>query len=190
MLLSLAVALLSVTPAPSHVSLLASDAPVLPAAARVLTQAPPEATPRTVSPELEARIQDVTQQVKALSLRIDAVDTRWPGSSAFMATLGVIMSGFAVVLLPFATFGGALWGDDNSLIPIALMGGAGVTLLALGVTTGESATEPARQQRDELMRERDALRRELRGLKQERKRQQTGLAERPFAHVSLVSLAF
>ena len=189
MMLSLAVALLAVAPGSGHLSLLASDAPALPAAARVLTQASPEAAPRTVSPELEARIQDITQQVKALNQRIDAVDTRWPGSSVLLATVGVVLSGLAVIALPFAAFG-SLLGDDSSYIPIVVMGGAGLTLLVLGYTSGESATAPARQERDELTRERDALRLELKELKQERKRQQSGLAERPFVHVTLVSLAF
>lgn len=179
MMLPLAVALLAVAPASSHLSLLASDAPALPAAARLLTQA---------TPELEARIQNLGLEIKALNTRIDAVDTRWPGSSVMMATVGVILSGLAVIALPFVAFG-SLLGKENSFVPILIGGGAGLALLVIGYTSGESATEPARRERDELTRERDALREQLKELKQERRRQQ-GLAERPFAHVTLVSLAF
>jgi hypothetical protein len=189
MMLSLAVALLAVAPASSHLSLLASEAPTLPSAARVLTQATPEAPPRSVSPELEARIQDMTRRIKALNARIDAVDTRWPGSSVLMATVGVILGGLAAIAVPLSLLGSLLGIENNALLPIAVVGGAGLTLLVLGYTSGESATRPARAERDELLRERDALRLELKELKQERKRQQ-GLAERPFAHVTLVSLAF
>ncbi len=189
MMLSLAVALLAVAPASSPLSLLASDAPTLPAAARVLTRASPEAAPRTVSPELEARIQDTSQQIKALNARIDAVDTRWPGSSLLMATVGVVMGGLAAIAVPFVLLGSLLGIENNALLPVAVVGGTGLVLLVIGYVSGERATEPARAERDELIRERDALRLELKELKQERKRQQ-GLAERPFAHVTLVSLAF
>lgn len=188
MMLSLAVALLAVAPASSPLSLLASDTPALPAAARLLTQATPETPSRTVSPELDARIQDLSLEIKALNQRIDAVDTRWPGSSVMMATLGVIVSGLTVIALPFAAFSSIL-GKDSSFVPLYIAGGAGLALLVIGYTSGESATEPAREERDALTRERDALREQLKELKQERKRQQ-GLAERPFAHVTLVSLAF
>jgi hypothetical protein len=190
MLLSLTVALLAVAPAaPRHVSLLASDAPTLPASARVLTQAPTEAAPIPASPELEAHMQDVLQQIRALNQRIDAVNTDWPGSSTFMVALGVLLGGVTAVFLPLAVLTNAFGSQNNSLLPFLGTGLGSVVLLVVGYVTGSAATEPAEREREGLVRERDALRLKLQELKAQRQREQ-GLTERPVLHVPLLSLAF
>jgi hypothetical protein len=190
MLLPLAVALLATTPAPGHLSLLASDAPALPAAARVLTQSAPEAAPPLASPELEARIQDTLQRIRALNKRIDAVDTGWPESAIFMTTAGVILCGVTVIALPLALISAGLGlTNDTYVLPFIALGVTGGVLLVLGYTTANSALEPAEREVEQLTQERDALRRELQQLKEQRTRQQ-GLESRPLVQVTLLSLAF
>ena len=189
MLVSLAVALLSA--APGHVSLLASDAPALPAAARVLAQSdtltPPPLPPRSPDddfPEAEPpdlRLEALNQQVRDVDLRIQGLNLRWPGYSVALTLTGVVLTSLSLTMLPFLIF------TDALLLPMGLLALTGVGVAVGGYVSGESALSPARAEHARLLRERSRLQKELRRLRD------TGAASvpvRPAFHVTLVSFAF
>ncbi len=191
MLVSLTVVLLSA--APGHVSLLASDAPALPAAARLLAQAdpltPPPLPPRAPDDDLPAaewpdlRVGVLERQVEDLDLRIQALNLKWPGYAVALTITGVILTSLALPLLPFLIFSDAL------LLPIGVLAITGVGVMVGGYIAGESALAPVREEHTRLRRERSRLKKELRRLK-EQPPAQGAVGARPAAHVPLVSLAF
>ncbi len=190
MLVSLTVVLLSA--APGHVSLLASDAPALPAAARLLAQSdtltPPPLPPRAPDDDLPAELPDLRvdvleRQVGELDLRIQALNLKWPGYAVALTVAGVILTSLCLPLLPFLIFSDAL------LLPIGVLAITGVGVMVGGYVAGETALAPVREEHTRLRRERSQLKKELRRL-QEQRPAQDAVGARPAAHVPLVSLAF
>lgn len=186
MLVSLTVALLSA--APGHVSLLASDAPALPAAARVLAQSdtltPPPLPPRSDDdlPEAEPpdlRLEALHQQVRDVDLRIQGLDMKWPGYSVALTLTGVVLTSLSLAMLPFLIFSDAL------LLPMGLLALTGVGVAVGGYVSGESALAPAREEHRRLLQERSRLKKELR-----EQRETRAAPAGPAFQVTLVSLAF
>lgn len=213
MLVSLAVALLSA--APGHVSLLASDAPALPAAARVLAQSdtltppplpphvpdsdaltPPPLPPRAPDedvPELEVPeaqvsgvpLTDLDRQVRELDKRIQRLDLRWPVYAGAVAVTGIVLTSLSFTLLPLLLL------TSELLLPIGVIGITGVGLMVGGYVAGETALAPAREEHRQLQRERSKLMKERR-LRQDSEREAWGapVVARSAGHVPLVSLTF
>lgn len=213
MLVSLAVALLSA--APGHVSLLASDAPALPAAARVLAQSdtltppplpphipdadtltPPPLPPRTPDeddptwdvPEAQVSgvpLTDLDRQVREVDLRIQRLDLRWPGYAVALTLTGIVLTSVSVTLLPLLLL------SESLLLPIGTIGIAGLGLMVGGYAAGETALAPTREEHRRLRRERSKLKEELR-LRREGHREtwDAPVATRPAVRVTLVSLTF
>ncbi len=198
MLLSFTVALLTVVP--GQLSLLAAEAPTLPSSARLLTQAdsltppPLPAEPRLADPEgpeLDARIQDMSRQLKTLNRRINALDMEWPALSMLMTGLGSVMVG-AVALMPITLMFLDLPMDEGVVFPAIVLGTVGTGLLVAGVLTAEQVMVPAHAERAKLMRERSSLKDELRKLKLRREvlQERSMMPRRRGIQVPLASLSF
>jgi NADPH-dependent ferric siderophore reductase len=193
MLVSLAVVLLSAAPGP--VSLLASDAPALPAAARLLAQAdlltPPPLPPRAPDdedlPEAEPPDlgpEDLDRRVRELDLRIQGLDLKWPGHAVVLMVTGLVLTSIALPMLPLLLL------TDTLLLPIGVLAIAGVGVMVGGYIAGEAALSPVRAEHTRLLRERSRLKKERRRMKEQRDLGSAPLAAPPAFHVTLVSLAF
>jgi len=192
MLVSLAVALLSA--APGHVSLLASDAPALPAAARVLAQSdtltPPPLPPRSTDDDLpeaeppDLRLDVLHQQLRDVDLRIQGLNLKWPGYSVALTLTGVVLTSLSLTMLPFLIF------TDALLLPVGLLALTGVGVAVGGYASGESALSPARAEHARLLKERSRLQKELRRLREQGDTGAASVPVRPAFHVTLVSFAF
>lgn len=193
MLVSLAVVLLSA--APGHVSLLASDAPALPAAARLLAQSdpltPPPLPPRSPDDEdlPEAELPDLNHEdldgrIRELDLRIQGLDLQWPGHAVALMVTGIVLTSLALPMLPLLLL------TDTLLLPIGVLAISGVGVMVGGYLAGEAALSPARAEHTRLLRERSRLKKELRLRKETREPWSAPVASPPASHVTLVSLAF
>lgn len=172
-MLPLLVVLLTTASVPEHLSLSAPTARAPQGSARLLL-----AQGSSGESANAERMRELTREVEDLNLRLRAINVNPPLGSVVMAYAGYILAPMLLIGLPVLLVGlaavtpytGALIGVGAGL---TVVGTGGVVLLVSGIVSSISATEAARAEREELIRQRGQLEDELRELK--RARQESSL---------------
>ncbi|WNG33734.1 hypothetical protein F0U60_08900 [Archangium minus] len=177
-MLSLVAVLLAVSPMPGQPSLLNSVQTELRASPRLLAvqDAPAEGGSRLDAPapdDREARIRQLTREVEDINARLRQTSSNWPIGSVVMAYSGYVLAPLLLVGLPMLVIGlTSTVSYATTLVAVgavlSVLGGGGVALLILGITSGLEASGKAKVEREELLRQRNALEDELRELKRVR----------------------
>ncbi|MBI3180758.1 MAG: hypothetical protein HYZ28_01300 [Myxococcales bacterium] len=125
---------------------------------------------------VEDRETELNGRIEQLNRQIRAVSSDWPPGAIIAAYFGYVLSPFALLgalMLPLALFAGPQLGALVVVGAVCLaVGVAGVGLLVAAVITGLNASEAAKEEKGQLVRERDRLQQELRELRRGRERVQ------------------
>jgi hypothetical protein len=170
-MLPLLVVLLTTSSIPEHFSLLNPTAQPPPPSVRLLL------VQGSSSEGAHAeRILQLTREVEELNTRIRGINVNPPLISLIMASTGYILSPLLLIGVPLIYLGGLTALAPPAIgqfiiaggVVLTVLGTGGVALLIAGIVTGLSASEAARAERTELIRQRGQLEKELRDLKRAR----------------------
>jgi hypothetical protein len=150
--------------------------------ARLFAQAPPPLPVRPSDPSVapvvpggrEAQLQ---ADINAINDKLRGLKSDWPTVSVVMAYVGWSAAPLVLVGLLFMAIGGGLGVPVITLVGVVVLvlGIAGIALGIAGVVTGISASNAAKAERDELIRQRGELEGQLKAL-----RAQPGAVDRSF----------
>jgi len=117
--------------------------------------------------------QELVRRIEELTLRTRNMDVDWPVMSILAAYTGYVLSPFLLIGVPLLIVGLTSTAEfAGMLVTIGAvttgLAGVGVVLLVVGLVTGTSASNAAKEERSRLIDERIRLENQLKELRQSR----------------------